>query len=50
VTGKLPDFAGDQVEIDPAAGFFELGPETNGVATYNDGSELVFEGVENIEW
>lgn len=25
-------------------------PDTNGVITFSDGSELIFEGVERIEW
>ena len=41
---------GDAVEYDLAAGALELNPDTAGVITFGDGSELTFEGVERIEW
>ena len=31
-------------EVDAAAGFFDMGAVTSNAVTYNDGSELVFEG------
>ena len=41
---------GMQVEYDLAAGALELNPEAAGVVSFNDGSELSFDGVERIEW
>ena len=41
---------GVQVEYDIAANALELNPDTAGVITFGDGSELSFEGVERIEW
>ncbi len=41
---------GEQVEYDLAANALDLNPETAGVMTFADGSELTFEGVERIEW
>ncbi|VAW50728.1 T1SS secreted agglutinin (RTX) [hydrothermal vent metagenome] len=44
------EVAGVQVEYNLAAGALELNPDTAGVITFNDGSELSFDGVERIEW
>ncbi|WP_261842456.1 VCBS domain-containing protein [Aliamphritea ceti] len=41
---------GQEVEYDLAAKALELNPDTSGVVTMADGSELTFEGVEKIEW
>jgi VCBS repeat-containing protein len=41
---------GNQVDFDMDAGALELQPDTSGVITMVDGSELAFEGVERIEW
>ncbi|WP_271271805.1 VCBS domain-containing protein [Aliamphritea hakodatensis] len=41
---------GQEVEYDLAAQALELNPDTSGVVTMADGSELTFEGVEKIEW
>ena len=41
---------GAEVEFDLADGALALAPDTNGVVTMADGSELTFEGVEQIEW
>ena len=41
---------GAQVEYDLAAGALEMNPDTAGVITFGDGSELSFDGVERIEW
>ena len=41
---------GETVDVDPSAGVLDLAPDTNGVITFSDGSELIFEGVERIEW
>jgi len=41
---------GVQVEYDLAAQALELAPDTSGVVTMSDGSELIFDGVEKIEW
>ncbi len=41
---------GTQVEYDIAANALELNPDTAGVITFGDGSELSFDGVERIEW
>ncbi|MBL4712650.1 MAG: tandem-95 repeat protein, partial [Gammaproteobacteria bacterium] len=41
---------GAQVEYDLAAGALAMNPDTVGVITFGDGSELSFDGVERIEW
>jgi len=41
---------GDQVQYDLAAHALELNPDTSGVITLSDGSELTFDGIERIEW
>ncbi len=41
---------GVSLEYDLAASALELNPDTAGVITFNDGSELSFAGVERIEW
>ena len=41
---------GVQQEYDIAASALELNPDTAGVISFGDGSELSFEGVERIEW
>ncbi|HEB95995.1 MAG TPA: hypothetical protein ENI96_06140, partial [Sedimenticola thiotaurini] len=41
---------GEVVEYDLAAHALELDPDTSGVITLDDGSQLVFDGVERIEW
>jgi len=41
---------GEQLEYDIAASALELNPDTAGVITFGDGSELSFNGVERIEW
>ena len=41
---------GEQVQYDLAAHALELNPDTSGVITLSDGSELTFDGIERIEW
>jgi hypothetical protein len=41
---------GNQVQYDLAAHALELNPDTSGVITLSDGSELTFDGIEKIEW
>ncbi|MFK7976667.1 MAG: tandem-95 repeat protein, partial [Halioglobus sp.] len=41
---------GEQVEYDLASGALELQPDTSGVITLADGSELTFDGIESINW
>ena len=41
---------GAQVAYDVADGVLELAPDTSGVITFADGSELQFTNVERIEW
>ncbi|WP_188885262.1 cadherin domain-containing protein, partial [Amphritea balenae] len=41
---------GQELEYDLAAQALELNPDTSGVVTMADGSELTFEGIEKIEW
>ncbi|WP_432471941.1 VCBS domain-containing protein [Amphritea sp. HPY] len=41
---------GQELEYDIAAQALELNPDTSGVVTMADGSELTFEGIEKIEW
>jgi Ca2+-binding RTX toxin-like protein len=41
---------GASLEYDIAAGALELNPDTAGVISFGDGTELSFEGVERIEW
>jgi VCBS repeat-containing protein len=41
---------GQELEYDMAAQALELNPDTSGVVTMADGSELSFEGIEKIEW
>ena len=41
---------GEQVQYDVADHALSLNPDTSGVITFSDGSELTFEGVERIEW
>jgi len=41
---------GEQLEYDLAAGALELDPDTSGIVTLSDGSELNFSGVDSIEW
>ncbi|MCP4285134.1 MAG: calcium-binding protein, partial [Gammaproteobacteria bacterium] len=41
---------GEQVQYDLAAQALELNPDTSGVITLSDGSELTFDGIERIEW
>ena len=41
---------GVQLEYDIAASALELNPDSSGVISFGDGSELGFEGVERIEW
>jgi hypothetical protein len=38
------------MEYDKATGASELNPDTAGVITFGDRSELAFEGVERTEW
>ncbi len=41
---------GIQVQYELASGALELNPDTSGVITFGDGSELAFDGLEKIEW
>lgn len=41
---------GEEVAYDLAENALELAPDTMGVVTLSDGSELSFEGVEIIQW
>ena len=41
---------GQELEYDLAAQALELNPDTSGVVTMADGSELTFDGIEKIEW
>ncbi|OQX30979.1 MAG: hypothetical protein B0D94_08465 [Candidatus Sedimenticola endophacoides] len=41
---------GEQVQFDIADHALSLNPDTSGVITFADGSELTFDGVERIEW
>ena len=41
---------GEEVQYDLADGALELAPDTAGVITFADGSELQFQNVERIEW
>ncbi|MES9857436.1 MAG: VCBS domain-containing protein, partial [Sedimenticola sp.] len=41
---------GEQVQYDIADHALSLNPDTSGVVTFADGSELSFDGVERIEW
>ena len=41
---------GEELEYDLAAGALELDPDTSGIVTLSDGSELSFSGVDSIEW
>ena len=41
---------GQELDYDLAAQALELNPDTSGVVTMADGSELTFEGIEKIEW
>ncbi|MBL3529368.1 MAG: cadherin-like domain-containing protein, partial [gamma proteobacterium endosymbiont of Lamellibrachia anaximandri] len=41
---------GQQLDYDMAAHALELNPDTAGVVTLADGSELTFDGIEKIEW
>ncbi|MCV6612921.1 MAG: VCBS domain-containing protein [Amphritea sp.] len=41
---------GQEMDYDLAAQALELNPDTSGVVTMADGSELTFEGIEKIEW
>ncbi len=41
---------GQEVEYDLAAQALKLDPDSSGVVTLNDGSELTFDGVDKIEW
>ncbi|MCK5830891.1 MAG: tandem-95 repeat protein, partial [Methylococcales bacterium] len=41
---------GNKVDYDMQAGVLELQPDTSGVITMADGSELNFDGVETIQW
>lgn len=41
---------GDSVEISSEAGFLDLGADRSGTITFDDGSEVTFDGIERIEW
>jgi len=41
---------GEQVQYDLADHALQLNPDTSGVITLADGSELTFDGIEKIEW
>ena len=41
---------GEQVEYDVAAEVLELGTDVSGVITFDDGSQVSFQGIEQIEW
>lgn len=41
---------GEEMQYDLAHGALELAPDTSGVITFADGSELQFDNVERIEW
>jgi VCBS repeat-containing protein len=44
------EVGGAQVQYELASGALELNPDTSGVITFGDGSELAFDGLEKIEW
>jgi len=44
------EVSGVQVEYDLATGALEFNPDTAGVISFSDGSELTFDGIEKIEW
>ncbi len=41
---------GSEVNYDVAAGFVDLGSDVTGTITFDDGSEVNFDGLERIEW
>ena len=41
---------GVQLQYELASGALELSPDTSGVITFGDGTELAFDGLEKIEW
>ena len=41
---------GNEVSYDVDQGFLDLGPDASGVISFDDGSEINFDGVEQIQW
>ena len=41
---------GVQLQYELASGALELNPDTSGVITFGDGTEIAFDGLEKIEW
>jgi len=41
---------GDEVSYDVEQGFLDLGSDASGVISFDDGSEITFDGVEQIQW
>ncbi len=41
---------GEQVDYDLVAQALELNPDSSGLVELSDGSQLIFDGVEKIEW
>ncbi len=41
---------GEQVQFDLADGGIDVGPDATGVISFADGSEVAFDGVEQIQW
>jgi len=41
---------GDEVSYDVEQGFLDLGSDASGIISFDDGSEITFDGVEQIQW
>ena len=41
---------GNEVSYDVDQGFLDLGPDASGVISFDDGSEINFDGVEQVQW
>ena len=41
---------GEEVDVDMAEGFLDIGADRQGSITFDDGTEVAFDGIERIEW